>query len=109
MNRRFLMTAILLMLGFALADRLAVNLTIQKFHESPPVLTNGGTAFTLYHPQLFPDADLLRSVRYRGHHVRYFGVVHRLETIEGTPFTCDQVIHWYWCDDGWGLRPGTGG
>ena len=105
MNRRFLTTAILLMLGFALADRLAVNLTLQKFHENPPVLSEGSGTFTLYHAELFPGADLLRSVRYLGHHVRYFGVVHRLETFDGTAFTCDQLIYWYWCEGGWEATP----
>ena len=93
------------MLGFTVADRMAGNLSLTEFHKNPPKLIQGEKRYALYHPELFPHADLLRSVTYLGHHVRYFGVVHRFKTLDDHVFTCDQVIYWYWCEGDWHVDP----
>ena len=101
MNRRFLLTAIMLMVGFAVADRMAGQISLTEFQENPPRLLHGDQRLSIYHPELFPDADYLRSVTYLGHYVSYFGVIHRFRTLDDQTVSCEQMLYWYWCEDGW--------
>jgi hypothetical protein len=101
MNRRFLLPAVVIMLGFAVADAVATSFTLGELYERPVTLVQDERRVEVFLPTAIAEMPARNDMAVLdGSAPRYFGHIHVFETQTGDRVVCDHVFYWMWCERG---------
>ena len=107
MKRRPLLTAVMLMLAFAVADRLGTAFTAEEVARHALVLERAPMRIPVNTGQGQSKEHMApNTARIAADAPRYFGRIMVLVTPGGERITCDHVLYWSWCNKGWDLARG---